>query len=48
MVDVFKKKSWSEEGNNLSGERLQHLRFVDDIILISDSEEDLKNMIIEI
>jgi len=33
---------WSEDGVNVNGRKLNHLRFADDIVLISDNTNDLQ------
>ncbi|EYB83168.1 hypothetical protein Y032_0341g3004 [Ancylostoma ceylanicum] len=35
LEDVFKNFDWSERGVKIDGERLHHLRFADDIVLIA-------------
>lgn len=48
LEDVFKGLDWQDKGINIDGTRLNHLRFADDIILISNSSEQLKYMLEEL
>lgn len=45
LEEIFRKMDWSEKGINIDGERLNHLRFADDIVLISNNLQDLQIMI---
>lgn len=48
LEDVFKKLSWEQHGLSIPGARLNHLRFADDIVLLSDNPEDIQQMIYEL
>lgn len=39
---------WSEDGVNVNGRKLNHLRFADDIVLISNNTNDLQARIQEL
>ena len=45
LEGVFKNMSWDEKGINIDSTYLNHLRFADDIVLISSDPEELKVMI---
>ncbi len=45
LDEIFKKLEWDDMGLKIDGEYLNNLRFVDDIVLLSNSREDLENMI---
>ncbi|XP_045534998.1 uncharacterized protein LOC106709987 [Papilio machaon] len=42
---VFRRLNWSNKGLNINGRYLSHLRFADDIILFSETAEELEYMI---
>lgn len=42
---VFRNLEWENEGLNINGEKLNHLRFADDLVLFSDCPKKLENMI---
>lgn len=48
LEDVFKKLEWSKKGINIDGRYLNHLRFADDIVLISNNLEELREMLTEL
>lgn len=48
LEDIFKKMNWTEKGINVNGERLTNLRYADDIVLISQSREELEEMITDL
>ncbi|KAL3287523.1 hypothetical protein HHI36_001992 [Cryptolaemus montrouzieri] len=48
LEDVFKGLKWETRGITIDGVRLNHLRFADDIVLISDDAEDLCTMLEEL
>lgn len=48
LEDVFKKLDWQNNGINIDGVRLNHLRFADDIVIIANTGEELKNMLQEL
>ena len=45
LEEVFKNLDWEDKGICIEGEYLNNLRFADDIVLFSDSGEDLQDMI---
>lgn len=45
LQHLVKNLQWSTKGLNINGEYLSHLRFADDIILVSESPAQLNNMI---
>ena len=48
LEQMFKELDWEERGININGERLNHLRFADDIVVIGHSPKDLEVMINEL
>lgn len=42
---IFDKLDWSSNGINVNGKRLTHLRFADDIVLFSETSQNLEEMI---
>ena len=42
---IFRKIDWKDNGLNINGRKLTHLRFADDIILISHNTEELQEML---
>ncbi|XP_028178380.1 uncharacterized protein LOC114365882 [Ostrinia furnacalis] len=44
LENIFKELDWTSKGIIIDGERLNNLRFADDIALISDSIEDMIDM----
>jgi hypothetical protein len=48
MEDIFKNLKWKDKGININGERLNHLRFADDVILLAESFEELSEMLCEL
>ena len=42
LQEIFKGVEWSEDGVNVNGRKLIHLRFADDIVLISNNTNDLQ------
>lgn len=42
LEDVFKTTDYSNKGINISGKKLSHLRFADNIIVISDQPVELR------
>lgn len=48
LEDVFKELSWENKGLNIQGERLNNLRFADDIAIFAQTEEELSEMLIQI
>jgi hypothetical protein len=45
LEEVFRRVNLEGKGININGEYLSHLRFADDIVLISHSASELENMI---
>ena len=47
LQEIFKRVEWSEDGVNVNGTKLNHLRFADDIVLIQITQttykQDYKN-----
>ena len=37
LQEIFKRVEWFEDGVNVNGRKLNHLRFVDDIVIISNN-----------
>ena len=48
LEDIFKNLKWEQKGINIDGKRLNHLRFADDIILISSGAGELESMLQEL
>lgn len=48
LEEIFKNVDWEEKGINVNGKRLNHLRFADDIILISDNNQDIQDMMTQL
>ncbi|CAH1224416.1 unnamed protein product [Diabrotica balteata] len=48
LEDVFKKLNWEQLGIKIDGRFLSHLRFADDIVLISNNTEELIYMLKEL
>jgi len=48
LEDVFKDMSWEQKGININGNRLSHLRFADDIVLISSDADEFEVMLQEL
>ena len=44
----FKMLAWQQKGIIIDGERLSHLHFADDIVILSDNLGDAKNMVQEL
>lgn len=45
LGDVFKTLDWNGQGINVNGQYLLHLRFADDIVILTESLHDLKEML---
>ena len=45
LEQVFRTLEWDEMGVNINGENLNHLRFADDIVLISHTTNELQDML---
>lgn len=48
LESIFQNLNWSGKGLNIDGEMLSHLRFADDIIIISDDPTELECMVNEL
>lgn len=48
MEDIFKTLNWENKGILINGERLNNLRYADDIVLITDNFIDLQEMVQEL
>lgn len=48
LEHIFRKMDWDAFGININGEKLNHLRFADDLILISENQRDLKEMLTQL
>ena len=48
MEEIFKNLSWESKGIVINGENLTHLRFADDILLVSHDPQELQSMIREL
>lgn len=48
LEDVFKKLSWQQKGVNIDGRYLNHLRFADDIVLMSTNAGELSSMLLDL
>ena len=45
LEGIFRELNWENKGLNINGEFFNHLRFADDIVLISETAEDLQEMV---
>ena len=45
LEEIFREVNWEGKGLKINGEYLNHLRFADDIILVSETAEDLQDML---
>lgn len=48
VEDVFRRLDWEEKGININGSRLNHLRYADDIVLISHDPDEVSEMLQEL
>ena len=48
LEEVFKQLDWEEKGLRIDGEYLSHLRFADDIVLITEDPRNLQKMLEEL
>jgi ribonuclease HII len=48
LENIFRSLNWEENGIQINGEYLNHLRFADDIVIISESKEQLQVMLQEL
>jgi hypothetical protein len=45
LEKIFRSIDWTEKGINVNGERFNHLRFADDIIIITDNLNNIESML---
>lgn len=45
---AFKRLNWEEKGLNIDGQKLDHLRFADDIVLMEENLEEMRLMLQEL
>lgn len=48
LEEIFRKLNWSDKGVSINGEKINNLRFADDITLIASSEKELEQMLEEL
>jgi hypothetical protein len=48
LETVFRRLNWEEHGLNINGTKLNHLRFADDLILLTDDPAELQSMLTEL
>lgn len=48
LEHIFRKTNWDDYGININGKKLNHLRFADDLILLSENQEGLKIMLTQL
>ena len=48
LEEVFRRLEWDTVGLRTNGKNISHLRFADDIVLISSSSTELQEMIIQL
>jgi len=48
LEEIFKQLEWEDKGINIDGEQLTHLRFADDIVLISTDHREIQMMLEEL
>ena len=45
LQGIINRLDWEDRGINIDGENLNHLRFADDIVIITDNANDLESML---
>jgi Reverse transcriptase (RNA-dependent DNA polymerase) len=45
LENIFRNLNWDDKGININGRMLSHLRFADDVVLISQNAEELEQML---
>ena len=45
LEEIFKRLNWDNKGINVNGKKLNHLRFADDIVIISRDTAELEEML---
>jgi hypothetical protein len=48
LEDIFRRLDWQDGGITINGEHLTHLRFADDIVLISTNREEMQRRLQEL
>lgn len=48
LESIFRRLNWTDKGLNIDGKRLNNLRFADDVALLSESKDELIQMIKEL
>ena len=48
LESIFRRLDWDRKGININGDYLNHLRFADDIIFITNNAEELEEMLNEL
>ena len=48
LEDIFRRLNWEDRGVKINGKRLNHLRFADDIVTISETAEETEVMLTEL
>jgi hypothetical protein len=48
LEDVFKELDWEDMGVNINGRKLSHLRYANDVVLITDKQDELFTMLTQL
>ena len=48
LEDIFRDMDWNKKGINMNGEYLNNLRYADDVVLFSDSRQEIEEMVCEL